>query len=492
MERLEKIVRSRLFYYALWLVGLCFLALPYFEIRQAPIVLLMLGRFHPVLLHFPIVLILLTLMIEVGRLYFSYQPGDKWILALLVVTVICIVSTVGSGYFLYTSGEYAGYLIDQHFWGGVITAFLTLVTLAFFIVFWKSRRQYGPYYVALIAANIAAIYTGHLGGSVTHGRDYLSGYLPLIFDASVSKLSRPDSILMVYDDYVAQIFESKCTSCHNDQRAKGGLSLGSYGQLFTKGQSGNYAVAPGMADYSELFKRVILPPNHDEHMPPQGKTPLTKDELDLLRHWINLGASDTLCVSQVADTTTLASIIKDLDPTIAQYRRSHLMAEISSQNLKAELETLAAKLQVVIRQDSLQGDNSYTLSMLFPPSTFGLDQLKELRPYFDYFTRVSLVSCDIDDAALYYLSRMKNLKELYLQKTKISGLSLIYLQKIPSLEILNLSFTEIDDKSAIDLLDFPALREVFLYRTNTSNQVIQALGKYKPELKIYSEEGPYF
>ena len=89
-------------------------------------------------------------MIEVGRLYFSYQPGDKWILALLVVTVICIVSTVGSGYFLYASGEYAGYLIDQHFWGGVITAFLTLVTLAFFIVFWKSRRQYGPYYVGII------------------------------------------------------------------------------------------------------------------------------------------------------------------------------------------------------------------------------------------------------------------------------------------------------------------------------------------------------
>jgi Leucine-rich repeat (LRR) protein len=87
---------------------------------------------------------------------------------------------------------------------------------------------------------------------------------------------------------------------------------------------------------------------------------------------------------------------------------------------------------------------------------------------------------------------MVNLKELYLQKTNIDGSGLLYLTNLPNLERLNLSFTKIDDRAAIDLLKVPKLKEVYLYRTNTTKEVIEALSKNKPSLSLLVEEGPYF
>jgi hypothetical protein len=87
---------------------------------------------------------------------------------------------------------------------------------------------------------------------------------------------------------------------------------------------------------------------------------------------------------------------------------------------------------------------------------------------------------------------MTNLRSLFLQKTKLDGSGLVYLQGLSQLEVLNLSFTNVDDKALIDLLEIPNLREVYLYRTNTTKAVIDAIGRNRPHLKLLVEEGPYF
>jgi Leucine-rich repeat (LRR) protein len=87
---------------------------------------------------------------------------------------------------------------------------------------------------------------------------------------------------------------------------------------------------------------------------------------------------------------------------------------------------------------------------------------------------------------------MVNLEKLFLQKTRIDGSGIIYLQNLTKLKVLNLSFTKFDDKAAIDLLKIPSLQEVYLYRTQTSRQVAEALQKNRAGLKIYFQEGPYF
>jgi hypothetical protein len=87
---------------------------------------------------------------------------------------------------------------------------------------------------------------------------------------------------------------------------------------------------------------------------------------------------------------------------------------------------------------------------------------------------------------------MANLKELYLQKTNLNGSGLIYLTRLGQLEVLNLSYTKVDDKAVLELLKIPSLREVYLFQTKASPDVIKALQEYKPTLRILMEEGPYF
>jgi hypothetical protein len=309
------------------------------------------------------------------------------------------------------------------------------------------------------------------------------------FDRSVVK---PESEMLVYEDMIAPIFEAKCLSCHNAQKVKGGLLMTSYQNLLKMGESGLPSVTSGHPEKSELFNRVTLPESHEDHMTPEGKTPMNADEIKLLKFWIESGATEELKVHEVRKEEKIGSVIEHLLPELARYRRKTEIAMMKTKSLQLELDEVAERLSISIHRDSVSEGNYFTIAMKFPPAPFTNDQFRELSPFYEVFSKVSLTSSGIDDDGLYYIGQMVNLKELYVQKTRLDGSGLVYLQNLPNLEILNLSFTKVDDKAAIDLLKMPNLKEVYLYRTSTSKEVVDALGKYKPSLKILLEEGPYF
>lgn len=477
---------------SLFVIGVMLLALPLIRTENAPLFLLFLGRFHPLILHFPIVLIILVVTLELAKRFTSLKIGKSVIKVFLIAAAVSTVVAIGAGFFLYASGEYSGNLIDQHFWAAAITGFAILITTAFYFIYSDEKQYYGIYSLGLVISMIAVGYTSHVGGSITHGQDYLTEHLLLMTSDTDDIKERAETEMLVYEDMIAPIFEAKCVSCHNEQKLKGGLLMTSHENLLKKGKSGNLAIAVGLPDSSELYKRVVLPIEHEDHMPPEGKTPLTENEIALLKFWIESGAASELMIAEAKTKDTIAPVIDQLLPELSRYRMKVEIANLKTEATGRELSKVAERLSVSIRRDSLNEGNYFTLAMKFPPAPFTNDQFRELNPYSEAFSKVSLTSSGIDDAGLYYISKMTNLKELYLQKTKLDGSGLIYLQKLPNLEILNLSFTQVDDKAALDLLKFPNLKKVFLYRTNTSKEVVDALSKYKPELKILLEEGPYF
>jgi hypothetical protein len=227
-------------------------------------------------------------------------------------------------------------------------------------------------------------------------------------------------------------------------------------------------------------------------MPPEGKTPLTENEISLLKFWIKAGAKEELKVQDAKKETEIEPIVENLLPELSRYRRKAQIATIKLNALQQELKEVANALSIIIQKDSASEEDYFSIAMSFPPAPFTSEQFKMLHPYAEVFSKASLVSSGIDDAGLYYIGQMINLEKLFLQKTGLDGSGLVYLQNLPKLKVLNLSFTNVDDKAAIDLLKIPNLQEVYLYRTNTSKQVIDALQKNKPSLKIYVQEGPYF
>lgn len=91
----------------------------------------------------------------------------------------------------------------------------------------------------------------------------------------------------VFERDILPIFKSRCVECHNPKSPKAELDLSSASGVFQGGESGKIVVKSDV-DNSPLHEMV-----HDRLMPPEGKPPLTDNEIHLIKTWIKTGANST-------------------------------------------------------------------------------------------------------------------------------------------------------------------------------------------------------
>ncbi|WP_169974075.1 WD40 domain-containing protein [Tautonia rosea] len=115
----------------------------------------------------------------------------------------------------------------------------------------------------------------------------LSTALTVLLGVSAGLASAQDAKL-TFTDNAAKIFQARCNTCHNADKASGGLNLTTYANMMEGGGSGS-VIEPGSADDSWLFLLV----NHDETptMPPNAPK-IPEEEIDVLRKWIDAGAPE--------------------------------------------------------------------------------------------------------------------------------------------------------------------------------------------------------
>ena len=135
--------------------------------------------------------------------------------------------------------------------------------------------------------------TGHYGGNLTHGSTYLVEYAPQPL-RSLAGLAPRRTITSVstadpFADVVGPMLVERCASCHNEDKQESELVLTTYAGIMRGGESGRVVVA-GNTDLSELLRRISLPHDDEEFMPAEGKTPLTAEQVEIIRWWIAAGA----------------------------------------------------------------------------------------------------------------------------------------------------------------------------------------------------------
>ncbi len=261
----------------------------------------LLGRLHPLIVHFPIGLLVVALFLEVLTLKGKrpgLREGINWMIYL--GAFFAVLATV-LGWLLRTFDDYSGELVQLHQNLGIITAVLGAITALLLQQTLSGKlKSYMAYRSVLLLSVISLSVTGHLGASLTHGEDFLSSTLPgnrNPYDNSktvalLAKLNQQDSLSETQLDElnleVRAIFAHNCYQCHSENKQKGELVLENKRGVFKGGESGEVIIA-GKPEESEIYKRITLPPNADGVMPKKGKV-LKDNEIALIRLWIEKGA----------------------------------------------------------------------------------------------------------------------------------------------------------------------------------------------------------
>ncbi len=88
---------------------------------------------------------------------------------------------------------------------------------------------------------------------------------------------------------IQPLLAERCFKCHGEKKRKGGLRLTNRRDALAPGDSGKATIVPGDSAASLLIKKISST-EPKEQMPPKG-TRLTAAQIDLMRQWIDEGAT---------------------------------------------------------------------------------------------------------------------------------------------------------------------------------------------------------
>lgn len=422
---------------------------------EPPRLVLFLGRFHPLLLHLPIGVLVVTFFIDIqGRFQKDYPI--KTVQSLLGFTSFFSIATCFLGYFLSLERGYAKETLDLHFYTGILTAVLNS---GLFIFSLQSSFEVKKTFLFLFLTSLISIsIAGHLGSVLTHGDAFLTEY------ASAPEKDKTIEVvdsLRLYEDVIGKILEDKCIQCHNSTKKKGELSLLSKAAILKGGVNGS-SVIRGDVLASSLHARLILPMSNEEHMPPEGKVQLTSDEIWLVEHWIKTGADFENYVANVAENDTLKTILeKYLVFNKVELPRAAKSAVESVQ--KAGFRVL----------EIVPGEAALDLKFLGKkPNKILMDELALLS---NQVVELDFNSEEITDEMVEVIRRLKNLRHLRLNSPKITDKALMHLYQLENLEVINLYNTQITSNGLKELLNFIQPKTVYTWSTKVDQTTAQTL-----------------
>ncbi|MBS0656356.1 MAG: hypothetical protein JSR46_11315 [Verrucomicrobia bacterium] len=137
------------------------------------------GNWHPILLHFPIALIVTTGICEILYFIFRRPFYDHAAQFMIIAAAGFIIPTVLTGFAYGLGMQYQGWMEDYFWWHRFFALFSALLAIACAIL--KGFKTLGcriSYYVCLLIVFFTVNITGYFGGSLTFGRADLFPPLP--------------------------------------------------------------------------------------------------------------------------------------------------------------------------------------------------------------------------------------------------------------------------------------------------------------------------
>ncbi|MCC5930215.1 MAG: hypothetical protein JJU28_13285 [Cyclobacteriaceae bacterium] len=441
------------------------------------------GKFHPLLVHLPIGILLFSVFLWFLALLkktFSLVPVIRLGLGASAVSSLFSVAT---GFLLRANESYPDEIINPHMFMGIALTFLL------FFIFKISKRLYkypaGRKILSFlfILSAIFLIITGHFGGMLTHGASFLVP--PPIqewFGTKETESFVLNENTTVYEA-VQYVFNSKCLSCHGPVRQRGGLRMDDYAQLIKGGKHGEVVLA-GNPQESEILQRILLPLNDEYHMPPRERPQLTDEEIKLMLWWIEDGLKPDENIYKSTLPAELITLIETMARPEEEIINENYLPDYQVPFADASIIKEFEELNVVVVPLSVN-QPWLSVSLVVTRQEDIHSVLEKLVSLKDQLIELKIQDRILKTEDLMYIGKLESLRRLYLTNCTLNAeTSLQHISHLSALRYLNLSHNQLEKDNILPFSGHSALKNLYLYNNNINAEGAKALEKLLPETKI--------
>lgn len=151
------------------------------------------GRLHPLLVHLPIAFLLIAIVFDLLAYHSTFAAYRSAVSLTLLIGFGAAIMSCISGYLLSGSGDYAPQSLLVHQWGGFAVAGFSGLLWGIRNWLYQKNQRSGVQLFSGLLLGLALLlgYTGHQGGSLTHGDDYLSWFVEEAKEVKKSTAATP-------------------------------------------------------------------------------------------------------------------------------------------------------------------------------------------------------------------------------------------------------------------------------------------------------------
>ncbi|MGI8636496.1 MAG: c-type cytochrome domain-containing protein, partial [Segetibacter sp.] len=417
--------------------------------------------------HLPIGILLVALLLQFLAQKEKYSSLKVAIpIVLLWGSIAALVACI-TGYLLLITEDYDRSLVNWHMWMaiGVLLVSLILYTKEVNPKVQVSKKLLSIGLLILITV------TGHLGGSLTHGSDYLTKpFFKIVSSDTVANVAiKPVANVqeaLVYPDVIQPILQTKCYSCHNENKQKGKLRMDDISLLMKGGKHGSI-IDVNSIDSSEMLQRLLLPVDNEKHMPPKEKPQPTEAQIALLHWWISNKADFKKKVKDLEQPEKIKPVLLALQKPIIIKKESIDIPTAAVE--KADDKTIAQLREKGWLVLPVSQNSNYLSASLTNANTAAIKDIALIKELSKQLIFLQINHPAIDDDALLSVSKLSNLRRLNLTNTSITNKGLQQLKSLEHLQQLNLVGTKISAQGILQLQNLKRLKNLYLYQTGINN-----------------------
>ena len=443
----------------------------------------LIGPFHPVLVHLPIGILLFAVVLEwLGRNERITSLRAATRIAYLLGCIAAIVACI-TGLSLGAGGEYDEATLNLHQWMGISVAIVSAIGYVFSQIQISVMVKISTAVVVVILVTV----TGHLGGTLTHG----DGYLTKSFNGDdnvslpVKKIIPDIQQAAVYGDVVQPLLQEKCYTCHSSKKQKGGLRLDGKDWILKGGKEGEI-LATGKPDESELYKRLLLDPLEEHHMPPKGKPQLNEKQINLLHWWIANGNSFDKKVSEIEQPDKIKTLLLSLQSKPGDNEKAK-PGFIPTQAVdKATISSLMALQKQSVIVLPVEANSNYLMANFVSIPKVDAKTISLLTPIQQQLIDLKLGAVNLTESSLKVIAGCRALRKLSIQHSNISDSGLQYLKGLEQLQFLNLVGTSVSADGLMQLKGLKQLESIYIGNTTINKKDWPKLTAAFPKVRLDS------